>query len=298
MVIFSLYTCNTIQNNKSIHEGVHMLILTKLIDSTAPLPRSVMQLNQLRLNPDRSLRDVIKIVEVDPVLSAKILALINTPFYGMRRKITSISAACVQLGELSIYSTALLAGIHSNFKFNLNPYGLSEQDFVFNTLMQMNLMNEWIRSSKPEYADELRLAAFLSDIGKIIISQLLIQEGKVDIFKEKLRNNIIESIAERDTVGATSLEVSALMLQHWDVNENIVKILQYTNSSKSIPDDMKIPVSMMETAHNLWHNWNKDSEEIRQEAMLGYAVFDTDTFYMYEQALNRVLDKLEIIRVS
>ncbi len=275
-----------------------MLILTKLIDSTSPLPRSVIQLNLLRSDPDRSLGDVIKIVEADPVLSAKILALINTPFYGMKRKITSISAACVQLGELSIYSTALLAGIHSNFKFNLDPYGLTEQDFVFNTLMQMNLMNEWIRSSKPKYADELRLAAFLSDIGKIIISQLLIQEKKVDVFKNKLQNNIIESIAEYDTVGATSLQVSAMMLEHWGVNENIVKILQYTDSSKRIPDDMKIPVSMMETAHTLWHNWNKDSQEIRQEAMMGYAVFDTSTFQQYEQALDRVLDKLENIRVS
>ncbi len=275
-----------------------MLLLTKLINETPALPNSVMQLNQLRLNPDRSLGDVIKIVEKDPVLSAKILALINTPYYGIKNRITSISSACVQLGELSIYSTALLAGIHSNFIFNLDPYGLSEEDFVFNTLMQMNLMNEWIRSSQPSYADELRLAAFLSDIGKIIISQLLHQEGKVALFKEKIHNNIIESIAERDTIGASSLEVSAMMLQHWGVNDNIVKILQYTNTSKSIPDDMKVPVSMMETAHTLWHNWNKDSQEIRQEAMMGYAVFDTSTFKQYEQALDRVLDKLENIRVS
>ncbi|MEA2111996.1 MAG: HDOD domain-containing protein [Campylobacterota bacterium] len=275
-----------------------MLILTKLIDSTAPLPRSVTLLNQLRLDPDRSLGDVIRIVETDPVLSAKILALVNTPFYGVRRKITSISAACVQLGEVTIYSTALIAGIHSSFKFNLEPYGLNEKEFMLNTLMQMNLMNEWIRLAKPAFADELRLAAFLSDIGKIIISQLLIQEKKVEQFKQKLQNNIIESIAEKDTIGATTLQVSALMLQHWGVNEDITKLLQYTNASNRVPDNMKIPVSMMETTRNIWHSWNKKSEEIRQEAIEGYLVFDTDTFYMYEQSLNRVLDKLENIRVS
>jgi HD-like signal output (HDOD) protein len=275
-----------------------MLVLTKLINSIPALPNSVIQLNKLRLDPERSLGDVIKIVESDALLSAKILGLINSPFYGIRHEIHSISAACVQLGELTIYSTALFCGMHNNFKFNLEPYGLSEQDFMFNTLMQMNLMNDWIRLTHPPYADALRLTAFLSDIGKVVISQLLIQEGKEKIFKEKLQNNIIESIAEQECVGATSLQVSALMLKHWGVDDNIIKILYYTSASQSVPDEMKIPVSMMETVHNIWSNWRKDSEEIRQEAILGYCVFDMETLPLYEQALNRVLLKLEELQVS
>ncbi len=275
-----------------------MLSTTKFINDTPALPQSIMKLNELRLNPDRSLSDVIKIVETDAVLSAKILGLINSPFYGMRHKITSIATACVQLGELTIYSTALLASIHNSFKFNVDPYGISEKDFIFNTLMQMNLMSEWIRAVQPPYADELRLAAFLSDIGKIVISQVLIQEKKVALFKSKLYNNVFESIAELDTVGTTSLQVSALMLRHWGVSENIVKILQYADSSDSVADDMKIPASMMETVHSIWHNWGKKDDEIKQEAAIGYAVHDTDTFELYENALNRVLGKFKEIKAS
>jgi HD-like signal output (HDOD) protein len=275
-----------------------MLVLTKLINSIPALPNSVIQLNKLRLNPERSLGDIIKIVESDAVLSAKILGLINSPFYGMRHEVHSISAACVQLGELTIYSTALFCGMHNNFKFNLDPYGLTEQDFMFNTLMQMNLMNDWIRLTHPPYSDALRLAAFLSDIGKVLISQLLIQEGQDTVFKEKLQNNIIESIAEKECVGATSLQVSALMLKHWGVDEEIVKILYYTSASHSVPDAMKVPVSMMETVHNIWNTWRKGSDAIRQEAILGYSVFDMETLPLYEQALNRALLKLEELHVS
>jgi HD-like signal output (HDOD) protein len=275
-----------------------MLLLAKLIDATPALPASVMQLNKLRLNPKRSLGDVINIVEADVVLSAHVLALINSPFYGMKRKITSIASACVQLGELQIYSSALLVGAHHCFKFNLDPYGMSEQTFMRNTLMQMNLMNEWIRSVKPAYADELCLAAFLSDIGKIIISEVLHRENKVDLFKSKLRNNIIESIAELDTVGATSLQTSALMLRHWGLDANIVKILEYTNAPSSVPDEMKIPVSMMETVHSLWHDWHKNSNNIKDGAMLGYSAYDTESFQVYENALNRVLEHFKDVNAS
>ncbi len=275
-----------------------MLLVTRLIDATPPLPTSVMQLSILRLNPDRSLKDVIKIVETDPVLSAKILGLINTPFYGMKREITSIASACVQLGEITIYSTALLVGIQNNYKFNLDPYGITEEDFIFNTMMQMNLMNEWTRATQPEYANELQLAAFLSGIGKILISQILIKEKKVDLFKEKLQNNILEWVAELEIVGATSLQVSTLMLRHWGVDDRIIKILQYTDSSKSAPDNLKVAVSMMETVHHLWNNWKKSSEEIQHEAMLGYSIYDPTKLHFYENALHRTLKKLEDIKAS
>ena len=273
-----------------------MLAISTYIDAIPPLPTSVMQLSALRENPDRSLKDVIAIVETDSMLSAKILGLINTPFYAMKKEITSIAAACIQLGEATIYSTALLIGIRNNFPFDLSAYDMSERNFIFNTLMQMNLMKEWTRSIQPEHASELQLAAFLSGIGKILLSHILIEENKIDLFKEKIANDTPEWVAELELTGVSSLQVSTMMLQHWKVDNTIVTILKHTDSSESIPEDLQLPVAMMETVYHMWNHWDRSSEDIKHEALEGFSIYDETQRHVYENALHRTIKKLEEIR--
>ncbi len=273
-----------------------MLSISTYIGAIPPLPTSVMQLSALRENPDRSLKDVIAIVETDSMLSAKILGLINTPFYSMKKEITSIAAACVQLGEATIYSTALLIGIRNNFPFDLSAYDMSERNFIFNTLMQMNLMKEWTRSIQPEHASELQLAAFLSGIGKILLSHILVEEDSVRLFKEKVANNTPEWVAELEITGASSLQVSTMMLRHWKVDSTIVAILEYTDSSEIVPEDLQLPVAMMETVYHMWNNWDKSGDDIKHKALEGFSIYDETQRHVYENALHRTIKKLEEIR--
>ncbi|MEA1919585.1 MAG: HDOD domain-containing protein [Campylobacterota bacterium] len=267
-----------------------MLLLSKTIDATPPLPQSVMDLNLIRLNPERSIKDISRIVESDPVLSAKLLGLINSPYYGMKNKITSITTACSQLGENEIFSIALLVALHNNYNFDLSPYKLSEKEFLFNTMTQMRLMNEWSKRVRPANANALRLATFLSDIGKILISHLLVQEDKVTLFHDKIATGISISQAERDIVGATTLEISAQILAHWNVDDDVVDILRYTAKNSTTPDALKHAVAMMESVHALWSHWRGNSIDIKQEAIMNFAMVDSSLYPSYEAALDSVLD--------
>lgn len=274
------------------------MMLAKLIDATPSLPMSVIQLNELQRNPNRSIRDIANIVETDPILSAKILGLINAPLYGMRSEITSITMACAQLGETAIFSLSILIGLHNHFKFDLQAYGISEREFLFNTIMQMRLMNEWIALSNPEYANELRLAAFLSDIGKVLVCKLLKDADKEQLLREKLAQGVTEPNAELAVLGTTSLEVSAQMLAHWKVNERVVQILQHTRDNTGATYDIKVAVAMMESVHNLWHYWGKDAQSIKQAALMGFVLYDPADYPKFEQAVDRVLEHLRAVRAA
>ncbi|MEA3523081.1 MAG: HDOD domain-containing protein [Campylobacterota bacterium] len=267
-----------------------MLLLSKMIDETPPLPQSVMKLNLIRLDPERSIKDIAKIVESDPVLSAKLLGLINSPYYAMKSKITSITTACSQIGENQIFSIALLVALHNNYKFDLTPYKLSEQEFLYNTLTQMRLMNAWTQEVKPQNMHALRLATFLSDIGKILISHMLISEDKVQIFQDKIASGITVSQTERDVIGATTLEVSAQILEHWGVDEDVVDILRYTSKNSPTPDALKNLVAMMESVHPLWNFWNHSSSDIKQEAIMNFSMVETSLYPSFETSLNHILE--------
>ena len=266
-----------------------MLVLSRLIDATPPLPQSVLQLNALRSNPNRSLAMVAKIVESDPVLSAKILGLVNSSYYHPKNAINSMTHACSFLGETQIFSMALLVGFHSHFKFNLDAYDLDEKHFLHNTLMQTRLMNAWLKRVGTRYADTLRLATFISDIGKVLINKMLEESGKKELFQIKLRSGVSERTAELELVGATTLEVTAMMLRHWQLPEEIVSLVEYTAKPHGIPDSMKAAVNMMESVHHLWQFWKESKDKISQEALLGFAVFDPKIMPLYEEAVNEVL---------
>jgi HD-like signal output (HDOD) protein len=263
-----------------------------MIDATPPLPQSVMKLNLIRSNPDRSIQEIAKIVESDPVLSAKILALINSPYYAMKSKITSITTACAQIGENQIFSMALLVAMHNNYKFDLSPYGLSERDFLFNTLIQMRLMNEWSKKVQVENIQALKLATFLSDIGKILISHLLIKEQKVKFFQDKIASGISLLHVEREIVGASTLEVSAMILQHWGIDKEVIDILRFTDKNSSTPDSLKSAVAMMESVHPLWSHWQKSPVDIKQEAIMNFCMVDTSLYQSFESSLERVLGEI------
>ncbi len=267
-----------------------MLLLSKMIDETPPLPQSVMKLNLIRLDPERSIKDIAKIVESDPVLSAKLLGLINSPYYAMKSKITSVTMACSQVGENQIFSIALLVALHNNYKFDLTPYKLSEQEFLYNTLTQMRLMNTWTQKVQPHKANALRLATFLSDIGKILIAHMVIKEDKVQIFQDKIASGISVSQTERDVIGATTLEVSAQVLEHWNVDKDVVDILRYTSKNTSTPDKLKGIVAMMESVHPLWNFWHHSISDIKQEAIMNFSMVDTSLYPAFETSLNQILE--------
>lgn len=268
-----------------------MLLLTRLIDATPPLPQSVVALNELRLNPDRSMKEVVRIVASDLVLSSKLLALVNTPYYATKAQISSIDVACSYLGENIIFSMALLMGLHGRLGFDLSAYDLNESRFLHRTLAQSQLMHQWVVTSNVPHGDALRLAAFVSEIGKILIAHLLRQEDTTQQFAARLRSGVLESVVEKEFVGVTTLEVSALMLEHWRVHSGASAILKYTASNREVPDALKHAVAMLESVRALWPQWHKEAQQIRNEAVMGFSMVENSSYGAFAMALETVLSR-------
>ena len=154
----------------------------------------------------------------------------------------------------------------------------------------MRLMNEWSKKIQPENANALRLATFLSDIGKILISHIVVQEDKVKLFQERVASGISITQVERDIVGATTLEISAQILEHWNVDEDVVDILRYTSKNSTTPDSLKNVVAMMESVHSIWHLWRGNTMDIKQEAILHFAMVDSSIYPSFEASLEYILE--------
>jgi CheY-like chemotaxis protein len=79
------------------------------------LPRTYMALRQKLAEPDAAIRDVVNIVELDVAISAKVLRLVNSAFFGLPREVSSVRTAAGFLGIDTLQNLVLSAGVFSIF---------------------------------------------------------------------------------------------------------------------------------------------------------------------------------------
>lgn len=102
----------------------YKLIIEKLVD--LPSPPIIIQRLQSRVNgKDVSSREIASIIEIDQAFTARVLRLVNSPFYGFSRKIISIEEAITMLGFNTVHhlliATSLISTIQLNNKVTTVP---------------------------------------------------------------------------------------------------------------------------------------------------------------------------------
>ena len=71
------------------------------------MPQVALRMLENIKNPDTSMHQLAEILAMDPPLSAKVLNVVNSPFFGLSRKITNLPHAVNLLGEESLKYIAL-----------------------------------------------------------------------------------------------------------------------------------------------------------------------------------------------
>jgi two-component system cell cycle response regulator len=92
-------------------EQPELASLVEGMESIPTLPSVATRLLEIVVDDTSSVRDVAKIVEADAALSAKVLRVINSPAYGLRHKVSTISHAIALLGFASLKSLVLSVSV-------------------------------------------------------------------------------------------------------------------------------------------------------------------------------------------
>ncbi|SFV51581.1 hypothetical protein MNB_SM-7-335 [hydrothermal vent metagenome] len=211
------------------------------IKQLPPLPDSAMQIETVYQDPNSSFQDMVKIIEKDPLLTADILKAANSPLYGFSREINSISQAVGLFGMGTVRGFALASIVKKSFALDLSPYGLNEATFAELTKKEHGLTTAWCLKTENRLMGILSPAAFLIEIGKVIIAQVIINDGKEEQFKSALAelNNDADA-AELEVLGVSTPEVSAKIFEHWKFEKNLVDVIGNSpNPQNASSDDNK-----------------------------------------------------------
>ncbi|MCO5142288.1 MAG: HDOD domain-containing protein [Oligoflexia bacterium] len=149
-------------------------LLEKLNDIPT-LPIVATKVSELINNPNSSSADIAEVLKKDQVLTAKVLKLINSPYYGIPGEVTDVKRALAYLGFNTLAQLVLSVSVISMFSNNSDS-NFSLGDFwkhALGTAVTSEVIAKKIGYQKPE---ECFTCGLLHDIGKLVLFQIAPEE--------------------------------------------------------------------------------------------------------------------------
>jgi putative nucleotidyltransferase with HDIG domain len=219
------------------------------IDKLPSLPFIVSTLNDLIRNPNTSASDIHKVIMKDQALSARVLKLVNSAFYGFSERISSISHAIVILGFNTVKNVALTASV-------LNMFGGSEtkdgenfdrKAFWIHSLAVAGTAKLIASRVRLPSAEDIFVAGLMHDIGKLVLDQF-VHEQFVEVLKVVKEKNIHIKEAENEVLdGVNHCQVGAWLATRWKLPTALVQMIGF-HHRPALDDQFLKPVSCVHLA--------------------------------------------------
>ncbi|MEW6258647.1 MAG: HDOD domain-containing protein [Thermodesulfobacteriota bacterium] len=204
----------------------HLKNVIQRINDLPTLPRTILRISELVNNPKTSAKDLAKVITDDQVLTARLLKLVNSSFYGFPQKISTVTGAIVLLGFDAIRNLLLTTSVFDLFsnKYKANKE-LQEKfwDHSLGCAIGAKAIGGFLKS---EQVEELFVAGLLHDIGKIVEMMIMPQEFEQAV--QKTRDEPITIYqAEEQVLGFTHTEVGRLLAEKWNLPTKLSHIIAH-----------------------------------------------------------------------
>jgi HD-like signal output (HDOD) protein len=236
------------------------VILDK-VESLPALSDNVHNILDICDNPNSSLADLIDAIKQDPLITTNILKAANSPDYGFNQEITDITKAITLFGMISIKGFVVTSFIQGLEEVDLSPYNLDPRSFV-NVIQKQNaFVTNWYQSDK-ETLDSVSMISHLMEIGKILLSQVVIETSSQKLFAYHTDNtsSLLELVQiEKEIFDLSHEEVAAELMRKWGFSPKIYKPLLYISTPDKAPEKFQKQVYILHVVKTIInsHKFNK-----------------------------------------
>jgi HD-like signal output (HDOD) protein len=209
--------------------------LRKIVGGVGELPslsNTYTDLTHAVKNPKSSIRQVAEIVERDIAMSAKILQLANSAFFGLARKVTNLQSAVSCLGMETIKNLALTSEVFRVFV----PHKRVPRS-ICDSIQHHAIRTAAIANALPVERgsrDATAVAALLHDIGSLFLASAMPNEFCNALLLASDRGcKIFE--AEKELLGTSHAEIGAYLLGLWGIPSLAVEAIAHHHDPTRIP---------------------------------------------------------------
>ncbi|ECP8722947.1 HDOD domain-containing protein [Campylobacter jejuni] len=216
-------------------------LLLKSVEVLPPLPDTVSKLRKYvsEANSNIETMKVAEIISSDPSMTAKLLQLANSPYYGFTREITTINQVITLLGVGNIINIVTADSIRDNFKIDVSPYGLNTQNFLKTCNEEATFITNWLNDEDKKLSPLLVPCAMLLRLGIVIFSNFLIQNHKDKDFLAFLNKNENLALAENEFLGVDHISFLGFLLHRWNFDDVLIESICFVRTPHAAREEVK-----------------------------------------------------------
>lgn len=220
---------------QNIMENGHLKTLAASIGSLPSLPSLYALLQRKLKEPESSLAEIGEIIEQDLAMSAKILQLVNSSFFGFFKNIDSPSRAVSLLGLDTVKALVLCVGVFSELRpdaaKSFSARSLWRHSLTVAAYAKAIAQEE---SDSKELIEQAFIAGFMHDIGKLLLFST-IRDNFLEAVELARSKQISHCQAEYRVLGATHADVGGYLLGLWGLPGTIVETATFHHRLDSYP---------------------------------------------------------------
>jgi putative nucleotidyltransferase with HDIG domain len=226
----------------------------QLIDSNiklVSLPAIVAQVNQMANDPTASAADIAQAIGRDTALTARLLKIVNSPFYRFPSKIDTLSMAVTVLGTRQLRDLVIAAAIIKRFQSKIDPafdievfWCHSITTAIASRLLALKLMLA--------NTERFFVTGLLHDIGKMVMYLTLPNES-INLLKLLKKPDCDVVNAERQVFGFTHDDIGVALMSAWHFPESVIEPVRGHVTLKS-PEQYIKDAALLHVANNIANN--------------------------------------------
>lgn len=204
------------------------------IDSLPALPEVATSLITMLGDPDTSILKIKDTMEKDPALVASILRTVNSAYYGVGKKVSTLRVALALLGFRTIKSIVLAASVDGIFKKKTRTQVLNNHAFASQSVASAAICRHLAIITDKADPEEAFSVGLLHNIGKLALDQCFPEEFTlaVELAREK---SIAPYQAERETIGTDHAYAGRILAEHWRLPHSLCDAIGYHHQLDGSP---------------------------------------------------------------
>jgi HD-like signal output (HDOD) protein len=194
-------------------------------------------------DPNSDASDVEEVVRFDPGLTANILKLANSAYFGFPGRVGSVRQAVANLGWRRMYQLVIASAVNALMEKPVPGYDLPQGELWRQAIAGAVTGKTICDRARIEESEEAFTAALLRDIGKLVIGDYI--DSNYDQIEAALEKGATFETAELDVLGTDHSEVGAWILNNWSLPERLVRAVRWHGR----PGALEEPERLVDVVH-------------------------------------------------
>lgn len=198
--------------------------IVQKVDELPALPHVTYRVLTLTSDPKTSITELAETITQDQALTAKVLRMANSAYYGYARRISSIGDALIILGFSTVRNLVLAASVYNVMDKELNGYYLLKGELWKHSMLTALIARLLAKKVNYDVPDQAFTAGLLHDIGKTILNTYM-QKRFAEVLEKVHEGNVPFMEAEQMILGFDHAAVGSRVAEKWNLPDELVEAI-------------------------------------------------------------------------